>query len=106
MRLAHCFLIASLVLPPLQAGAQSKWFGRVGRIFKKPQPAATSKALSSKTQAKVFTEQLFGLNTHEVRSLVKKVGAQILEIAFLIELGFLNGREKLAGLPVRSLVSY
>jgi adenine phosphoribosyltransferase len=39
-------------------------------------------------------------------SLVKKVGAEILEISFLIELSFLNGREKLKGFPLRSIVSY
>ncbi len=39
-------------------------------------------------------------------SLVRKLGAQILEISFLIELGFLKGRERLAGHPVRSLVVY
>ncbi len=38
--------------------------------------------------------------------LVQKLGAQILEAAFLIELKFLNGREKLAGIPVRSIVAY
>ena len=38
--------------------------------------------------------------------LMKKLGAQILEITFLIELKFLNGREKLKGLPVRSIVVY
>ena len=38
--------------------------------------------------------------------LVKKLGAQILEISFLIELSFLHGREKLKGYPVRSLVTY
>ena len=39
-------------------------------------------------------------------ALVKKLGAHILEAGFLIELKFLNGREKLAGLPIRSLVVY
>jgi adenine phosphoribosyltransferase len=39
-------------------------------------------------------------------ALVKKLGAQILEISFLIELQFLGGRTKLAGYPVRSVVSY
>ncbi len=39
-------------------------------------------------------------------ALVKKVGAEIIEISFLIELGFLNGREKLKGYPVRSLIKY
>ncbi len=38
--------------------------------------------------------------------LVKKLGAQILEIGFLIELSFLHGRDKLKGYPVRSLVTY
>jgi adenine phosphoribosyltransferase len=38
--------------------------------------------------------------------LVRKLDATILEIGFLIELSFLNGREKLAGFPVRSLVTY
>ncbi|HMP82194.1 MAG TPA: adenine phosphoribosyltransferase [Verrucomicrobiota bacterium] len=39
-------------------------------------------------------------------ALVQKLGAQILEIEFLIELKFLNGREKLGGFPIRSLVVY
>jgi adenine phosphoribosyltransferase len=39
-------------------------------------------------------------------SLVKKLGGQILEVGFVIELNFLNGRTKLHDLPVRSLVSY
>lgn len=39
-------------------------------------------------------------------NLVEKVGAKILEISFLIELGFLNGRNKLARYPVRSLIVY
>jgi adenine phosphoribosyltransferase len=38
--------------------------------------------------------------------LVRKVGGQILQVSFLIELSFLNGREKLKGCPVRSLVVY
>ena len=39
-------------------------------------------------------------------NLLKRVGANILEINFLIELGFLKGREKLKGFPVRSIVVY
>lgn len=39
-------------------------------------------------------------------ALVQKLGGVILEAGFLIELKFLNGREKLAGIPVRSLVAY
>jgi adenine phosphoribosyltransferase len=39
-------------------------------------------------------------------SLVKKLGAQILEVGFLIELKVLDGRSKLKDLNVRSLVIY
>src|SRR3989441_7340217 len=37
-------------------------------------------------------------------ALVQRLGAQILEISFLIELSFLAGRDKLKNYPVRSLV--
>jgi adenine phosphoribosyltransferase len=39
-------------------------------------------------------------------ALVQQLGAQILEISFLIELSFLNGRDKLKKYPIRSLVTY
>src|SRR3984957_16033425 len=39
-------------------------------------------------------------------ALLKKIGAEILEISFLIELRFLAGRNKLSGYPVRSIVAY
>ena len=39
-------------------------------------------------------------------SLVKKLGANILEVVFLIELKFLDGRRQLKDFPVRSLVTY
>ncbi len=39
-------------------------------------------------------------------SLVKKLGAQILQISFLIELKFLNGRDRLKGEKLRSVVVY
>jgi adenine phosphoribosyltransferase len=39
-------------------------------------------------------------------ALMKKLDAEILEISFLIELKFLNGREKLKGFPIRSIVVY
>ena len=39
-------------------------------------------------------------------ALVQKLGGKIVEAGFLIELKFLNGRDKLAGLPIRSLVAY
>ena len=38
--------------------------------------------------------------------LVQKLGGNIVEAGFLIELKFLNGREKLSGFPVRSLIAY
>jgi adenine phosphoribosyltransferase len=39
-------------------------------------------------------------------SLVEKLGGRILEISFLIELKFLNGRDRLKGQKVRSVVAY
>lgn len=39
-------------------------------------------------------------------SLVQKVGGQLLEVSFLIELSFLNGRERLKSFPVRSIVRF
>src|SRR5256714_7792921 len=39
-------------------------------------------------------------------ALVGRLGGEILEISFLIELSFLNGREKLEEYPLRSLVVY
>jgi adenine phosphoribosyltransferase len=39
-------------------------------------------------------------------SLLKRLGVEILEIAFLIELSFLKGRERLKGFPVRTLIVY
>jgi adenine phosphoribosyltransferase len=39
-------------------------------------------------------------------NLVRRLGAEILEVSFLIELAFLKGREKLAGLPVHAVIVY
>ena len=39
-------------------------------------------------------------------ALVRKTGAQIVQVSFLIELAFLNGRQKLPGFPVKSLIVY
>jgi len=39
-------------------------------------------------------------------ALLQKIGAQIVEATFLIELGFLNGRAKLDKVPIRSLIQY
>lgn len=41
-----------------------------------------------------------------VTELVKKMGGEIIELAFMIELEFLKGREKLKGYPVFSLIKY
>ena len=37
---------------------------------------------------------------------VERLGAEVVGCAFIVELGFLNGREKLAGRPVRTLLTY
>jgi adenine/guanine phosphoribosyltransferase-like PRPP-binding protein len=34
------------------------------------------------------------------------MGGNLLEVTFLIELSFLNGREKLKDMPVRSIVRF
>ena len=39
-------------------------------------------------------------------ALMNKLGAHVLAAGFLIELKFLNGREKLKGCPVRSIIVY
>ena len=39
-------------------------------------------------------------------ALLQQAGARICQVLFVIELGFLNGRARLPGLSVRSLISY
>ena len=39
-------------------------------------------------------------------ALVEKLGGKILQISFLIELKFLDGRKRLPGQPIRSIVAY
>jgi adenine phosphoribosyltransferase len=39
-------------------------------------------------------------------NLLKRMGVEILEISFLIELSFLKGRDRLKGFPIRSLIVY
>lgn len=41
-----------------------------------------------------------------VTELIEKVGGKIVEIAFVIELGFLNGREKLGNYDIYSIIKY
>ncbi|BCU79050.1 adenine phosphoribosyltransferase [Luteolibacter sp. LG18] len=38
--------------------------------------------------------------------LLGELGAEVVSVSFLIELSFLNGRDKLAPHPIRSLISY
>ena len=38
--------------------------------------------------------------------LIRQLGGEIVEVAFLVELLFLGGREKLDGCPVHSLITY
>jgi len=38
--------------------------------------------------------------------LLRKLGANIIEVSFLIELAFLQGRARLPGVPIRSLIQY
>jgi adenine phosphoribosyltransferase len=38
--------------------------------------------------------------------LVEKIGGVVEEVAFVIELGFLNGRQRLTRYPIFSLVTY
>lgn len=39
-------------------------------------------------------------------NLLKRIGAEIVETSFLVELRFLNGRDKLQGVPIRSLIEF
>jgi adenine phosphoribosyltransferase len=41
-----------------------------------------------------------------ILDLVEQLGGEVVGVAFLIELGFLNGREQLAGHDVHSLITY
>jgi adenine phosphoribosyltransferase len=41
-----------------------------------------------------------------ILDLVEQLGGVVVGVAFLIELGFLNGREQLAGFDVHSLITY
>jgi adenine phosphoribosyltransferase len=39
-------------------------------------------------------------------NLIEKLGGKVVQISFIIELGFLNGKEKLRGYDVKALVTY
>lgn len=47
-----------------------------------------------------------GGTTHATIDLVKKLGGEITGVAFVVELEFLKGREKIKDVPVFSLVKY
>jgi adenine phosphoribosyltransferase len=47
-----------------------------------------------------------GGTARAVVDLVKKLGGDIVGLSFIVELNFLNGREKFDGYDVRSLISY
>ena len=47
-----------------------------------------------------------GGTTKATIELVEKLGGQVVGIAFLIELTFLNGRDKLNGYPITSIIQY
>jgi adenine phosphoribosyltransferase len=47
-----------------------------------------------------------GGTTKAAAELVEKLGAEVAVILFMIELSFLDGREKLAKYPVRNLIEY
>jgi adenine phosphoribosyltransferase len=38
--------------------------------------------------------------------LIKKLGGEVVQLSFIIELTFLNGRDKLEGYDIRSIISY
>jgi adenine phosphoribosyltransferase len=41
-----------------------------------------------------------------ILDLVEQLGGEVVGVAFVIELGFLNGRERLAGYDTTSLITY
>jgi len=38
--------------------------------------------------------------------LIKKLGGEVVQVSFVMELTFLKGREKLKGFPVKSIITY
>ena len=64
-------------------------------------------ALAHGTRVLVHDDLLAtGGTARAVCDLVEKLGGRVIGCAFLIELGFLNGRERLAGFDVHSLIVY
>ncbi|MDP8253920.1 MAG: adenine phosphoribosyltransferase [Candidatus Kaelpia aquatica] len=64
-------------------------------------------ALSSNESVLIIDDLLAtGGTAAAVASMIKKIGAEVTLIAFLIELEFLGGREKLKGYPITSIIKY
>ena len=61
-----------------------------------------------KNQRVVIIDDLLatGGTAEAAARLVEKCGGEIIELAFLVELGFLHGREKLEKYPVFSAITY
>ena len=47
-----------------------------------------------------------GGTVEAIAGLVERLGAEVVGLAFIIELEFLNGRERLAKYPLHSLIQY
>lgn len=47
-----------------------------------------------------------GGTTNAVCQLIEQLGGEIVQVSFIVELSFLNGREKLEKYDVRSIVDY
>jgi adenine phosphoribosyltransferase len=47
-----------------------------------------------------------GGTVNAIRGLVEQLGGEVVGACFIIELSFLNGREKLAGTDLHALITY
>ena len=101
-------------LLPYELAVDRAWahaLERVG-ILSAQEMKLTMEALSAIGDRAIREPQWLDASTAEdvhsfvEQALVEKLGAKILEISFLIELKFLNGRDRLKGQRVRSLVVY
>ena len=104
-------LVGILWTPGTTAHIHSHDYSALGRriegtvgVVEFARAAADRLRVISRTQlgASTLTEFTEGDTVH----LVRNVGAEIVEIGFLIELSFLNGRAKLDGHPIYSVITY
>ena len=64
-------------------------------------------ALSSNDQVLIIDDLLATGGTAEATvKLIRSTGALVVAVAFVIELAFLDGRQKLRDIPIHSLISY